>query len=65
MCGYETYIKLKTLRELSGVSENLSTLEGSESSQWPRKEPRIFEPKTAVHTVRGQLERLLLNVVLI
>lgn len=58
------HIQLEVLSELSGVSQDLATLERDQSSKRPRIKPRKFEAEATIHAVGCELESLLLDVVL-
>jgi len=59
-----SHIKLETFRELSGVCQDFTAFERSQSRQWLRVEARVLEPETSIHAVRGELQRHLLDVIL-
>ena len=59
-----TYVKLEAFSELACVGKNFTPLERCKGRKGAGVEPRIFEPKTPVHTVGSKFQGLLLDVIL-
>ena len=60
----QTYIEVQAFRKLSGVRKNLTSFVCDQGGEGSGIESRVLEAQTTVHTVCGELESLLLNVVL-
>ena len=58
----DAYIKLHALGELSGVRQDLTTLERRQGRKWSGVESRVLKPETSIHTVGRQLQRHLLDI---